>query len=95
MVEDDGKAEEKDPEYRTSLPYTVEVRHDPEAEWPWFARVVELPGCMTWAETFEKLEPMIEDASRGWIEDALGHGDPVPEPRFAEEGRDTAGQAEG
>lgn len=24
---------------------------------------------------------MIEDAKRGWIEDALEHGDPVPEPK--------------
>lgn len=60
------------------LPYTVEVRHDEDG---WFARVIELPGCMTWADTFEELGPMIEDAKLGWIEDALENGDPVPEPR--------------
>jgi antitoxin HicB len=68
--------------YYLSLPYTVEVRHDRDG---WFARVVELPGCMTWADTAEELLPMIEDAKRGWIEDALEHGDPVPEP-LGEEG---------
>ena len=92
MADDGEKTEEKDPEHYMGLPYTAEIRHDEDG---WFAKVPELPGCMTWAETFEKLGPMIEDAKRGWIEDALGHGDPVPEPRFAEEGRDTAGQAEG
>ena len=85
----------EDPEHYMGLPYAVKVRHDPGSEWPWFARVVELPGCMTWTETFEELGPMIEDAKRGWIEDALGHGDPVPELRLAEEGRDAAGQVQG
>lgn len=60
------------------LPYTVEVRRDEDG---WFAKVFELPGCMTWADTFEELGSMIEDAKRGWIEDAMEHGDPVPEPR--------------
>ena len=68
-------------EYYMGLPYTVEVRHDEDG---WFAKVPELPGCMTYADTFEELGPMIEDARRGWIEDALEHGDPVPEPKTAE-----------
>lgn len=67
-------------EYYMGLSYTVEVRHDEDG---WFARVVELPGCMTWADSFEELGAMIEDARRGWIEDTLEHGDPVPEPRIA------------
>lgn len=68
----------KDIGYYMGLPYTAEVKHDEDG---WFARVVELPGCMTWADSFEELGPMIEDAKRGWIEDALEHGDPVPEPK--------------
>ncbi|MDP8952409.1 MAG: type II toxin-antitoxin system HicB family antitoxin [Actinomycetota bacterium] len=47
----------------------------------YFAEVVELPGCMTEADTLEELWPMIEDAKRGWIEVSLEHGDPIPEPR--------------
>jgi len=69
-------------DYYAGLPYTVEVKHDEDG---WFAKVVDLPGCMTWADTFEELGPMIEDAKRGWIEDALEHGDPVPEPRDTED----------
>jgi antitoxin HicB len=70
-------------EYYMGLPYTFEVRHDAEAGW--FAKVVELPGCMTWAGTLEELEGMIEDAMRGWIEVSLEHGDPIPEPRSLED----------
>ncbi|MGB3682522.1 MAG: toxin-antitoxin system HicB family antitoxin [Rubrobacteraceae bacterium] len=64
-----------------NLPYAVEIKHDEDG---WFAKVMELPGCMTWADTFEELGPMIEDAKRGWIEDALESGDPVPGPRHLE-----------
>lgn len=67
--------------YYMNLPYTLEVRHDEDG---WFAKVLELPGCMTWADTFEDLGLMIEDAQRGWIEDALENGDSVPEPRDEE-----------
>ncbi len=72
--------EKKTLDYYMSLPYTVEVRHDEESEWPWFAKVVELPGCMTEARTWEELLEMIEDAKSAWIEDALEQGDEVPEP---------------
>ncbi len=40
---------------------------------------------MTWADTFEELGSMIEDAKMAWIEDALEDGDPVPEPRESAE----------
>lgn len=60
----------------------MEVKHDEDG---WFAKVVELAGCMTWAGAFEELGPMIEDAKLGWIEDALEHGDTVPEPRGTED----------
>ncbi len=75
------QAQEKTLEYYMQLSYTVEVKHDPGSEWSWFARVVELPGCMTEAPTFEELGSMIEDAMRSWIEEGLEHGDPIPEPR--------------
>ncbi len=75
------EAREKTLDYYMSLSYTIEVRHDPESEWPWFARIAELPGCMTEAPTFEELGPMIADAMRSWIEVGLEHGDPIPEPR--------------
>jgi antitoxin HicB len=64
------------------LPYTIEVFRDANEDDPgWVARVAELPGCLTQADTFEELGEMIEDAMRGWIEIALEDGTPVPEPR--------------
>ena len=68
------------------LPYTVEVIYDDSGQAPgYFARVVELPGCMTQADTFAELGEMLDDAMRLWIGSALEDGHPVPEPRPAEE----------
>jgi antitoxin HicB len=64
-----------------SLPYTIQIRKTEEG---YFAKVLELPGCMTWAGTFEELGPMAEDAKAAWIEDALEDGDAVPDPRQEE-----------
>lgn len=68
------------------LPYTIEIIRDDDPDDPgWVARVVELPGCMTQADTFAELEGMIEDAMRAWIEVSIEAGDPIPEPRPIEE----------
>jgi antitoxin HicB len=72
---------EKSFEYYMSLPYTVEVRKTDEG---YFAKVLELDGCMTWADTFEELGAMIEDAKAAWISDALEDGDEIPEPKDTE-----------
>lgn len=60
-----------------ALPYRAEVMRD---DGGYFARIAELPGCMTWAARIEDLWPLIEDAKRVWIADALACGDPVPVP---------------
>lgn len=60
-----------------SLPYTIEIIPD---EGAWFVRVKELKGCMTEADGWDEILPMIEDAKRLWLEVALEHGDPIPEP---------------
>lgn len=68
------------------LPYTIEVTKDESDEYAgWFARVVELPGCMTQADTFEELSAMIEDAMTAWIESALEDGESIPLPRSVED----------
>ena len=68
------------------LPYTIEVTRD-EADGivGWFARVVELPGCMTQADTFDELDEMVQDAMRAWIETAQAKGINIPEPQGTEE----------
>jgi antitoxin HicB len=73
-------------EYYLNLPYKVEILQDFDAENPgWVARVVDLPGCITQADSFAELEEMIADAKRAWIETALEDGVEIPEPRLNEE----------
>jgi len=70
------------------LPYTIEFRREGsengEGE-TWFARVVELPGCMTEADTLEEAAEMIQDAMAAWIEVAFDEGRSIPMPRTAED----------
>lgn len=68
------------------LPYTIEViRDESDGYTGWFAKVRELPGCMTQADTFDELGAMIEDAKRAWIESALEDGAEIPLPRKMED----------
>lgn len=68
-----------------TLPYTIlAVPDSGDGYKGWFARVVELPGCMTQADTFSELGEMIQDAMRAWIETALEDGQDIPEPKPAE-----------
>jgi antitoxin HicB len=68
------------------LPYTIEVLKDEGNNYSgWFARVVELPGCMTQADTFSELSEMIRDAMTVWIETALEDGEKIPMPRSVED----------
>lgn len=64
-------------DYYLSLPYTIEIIPDNGA---WFAQIKELPGCMTEVDEWEEIRPMIDDVKRLWIEAALAHGQPIPEP---------------
>lgn len=74
----------KELQYYLGLPYTIEVMHDAGDEASGlFARVVELPGCMTQADSFAELGEMIEDAMHAWLEAALEAGREIPEPQAA------------
>lgn len=69
--------------YYLSLPYTIElIREDANT---WFARVAELPGCMTEGDSAGDAVAMIQDAMSGWIELALEDGRTIPEPKPLEE----------
>ena len=72
----------KDLKYYLSLPYTIQITREDETTW--FARVVELPGCMTEGDTPEEAADMIQDALAGWLEVALEDGRPIPEPQKTE-----------
>ncbi len=71
-------------EYRSEVlefvyqPWTIEVRPYPEGGY--FARVVELPGCMTEADTAADVLDSLEEARAEWISAALELGQTIPEP---------------
>lgn len=65
--------------YYLSLPYTVTVQQD-ETDGSWFAKINELPGCMTCAETKDQVLIEIEDAKEAWINVALEIGKEIPIP---------------
>lgn len=66
-------------DYYLALPYTIQIFPDKE-DGGYVARVLELPGCLTQADTWAEVLTMIEDVKRGWLESALAHNDPIPEP---------------
>jgi len=74
---------EKTLDYYMNLPYTIELRQDPEEGW--FVRVKELRGCMSQGDTAEEAVAMIREAMELWLEVALEDGLPIPEPRPEED----------
>lgn len=68
----------KDLDYYMKLPYTIEIKPSPEGGFS--ARILELSGCITQADTIDEVYMMLEDAKKCWIEDALENGEEVPEP---------------
>jgi predicted RNase H-like HicB family nuclease len=62
-----------------NLPYTIEIIPDDE-DGGYVARIRELSGCITQADSWDELSIMLEDAKRLWLESALAHNDPIPEP---------------
>lgn len=78
----------RDLNYYLGLPYTLEIASEEDG---YFVRVLELPGCHTYADTLEQLSPMVEDAMRKWIEVSLEDGEDIPEPL----GRSAVGAEDG
>ncbi len=66
--------------YYMSLPYTIEIIPDTE-DGGYVAKVKELKGCITQADSWEELKDMIEDAMRCWLEVAIEEGDEIPLPK--------------
>ncbi|MGI6577837.1 MAG: toxin-antitoxin system HicB family antitoxin [Eubacteriales bacterium] len=61
------------------LPYRLEVIEDP-IEGGYVATYPDLKGCITYADTAEKLIEMARDAKRAWLEAAIDSGYEIPEP---------------
>lgn len=60
------------------LPYTISIVCDGDS---YVAKVDELPGCVTQAETRAEALEAIDDAMKLWLESALAQGMDIPEPR--------------
>ena len=58
--------------------YSAELKRNSDGSY--FARIVELPGCMTEGGTREEALTNLDDAMRGWIALALEDGNPIPPP---------------
>ena len=63
---------------RSQMPYTYELRREDDGTW--FARVRELRGCMSAADTDEEALAMLKDAFASWIQSALEDGAEIPDP---------------
>jgi antitoxin HicB len=61
-----------------ALPYTRELV--PEGDGTWFARVLELQGCMTVGDTQSEALDNLNDAMSAWIEAKLEERERIPEP---------------
>ena len=70
----------KDLAYYMHLPYSIRVIPPESDDEAWFAEIEELPGCMTVADEWEEILPMIRDAMAGWIAAALDANISIPEP---------------
>lgn len=58
-------------------PYIRELL--PNEDGTWFARIVELPGCMTEGDTPEEAIHNLREAMDLWVRTALEDGQPIPE----------------
>lgn len=77
---------ENNVEQYLSLPYTVQIIPQMEEDGTtYFAKVQELPGCMTEADSYVEAAEMIQDAMRGWIEIALEDGREIPQPKLTDD----------
>ena len=59
-------------------PYNRETARNGDSTW--FARVTELPGCMTEGETEAEVLSSLDEAMRGWIAVQLEDREAIPEP---------------
>lgn len=61
-----------------NLPYPLIVT--PDEDGGFGVEVLDLPGCVTFAENWDDIPAQVREAITSWIGSALKHGDLVPEP---------------
>ena len=76
----------KDLKYYMNLPYTYTLTPiNDESGFYYFARVLELDGCMSDGATKEEAINNLMEAMQGWLEVGIEHNDNIPEPLPIEE----------
>ena len=76
----------KDIEYYMKLPYTYTLTPiSDESGFYYFAKVLELDGCMSNGTTREEALCNLMEAMEGWLEVGIEHNDVIPEPTPIEE----------
>lgn len=66
--------------YYMGLPYTILLKQD-VIDGGGFAKIVELPGCMTIGDSQTDALEMLEDAKLTWLSGSILAGDDIPEPQ--------------
>lgn len=61
-----------------ALPWTTELKRNDDGSV--FARILELPGCMTEADSEEEAIHNLHEALELWLESELSRGHPIPTP---------------
>lgn len=70
-------------DFYMSLKYKMELIESEDGGY--FAQIKDLPGCMTYFDNIEDLNPMLNDAKRAWFESRINKGLNIPEPSKDEE----------
>lgn len=71
----------KDVDYYMCLPYTIQIRPVDDGDGVYyFAKVLELDGCISHGDTWDEAYKNVREAMKGYIEVKLERGFPIPEP---------------
>lgn len=65
-------------EYYLGLPYPLIIT--PDEDGGYGVEVVDLPGCVTYAENWDDIPRTVREAINSWVGSALKHNNPIPEP---------------
>ncbi len=64
-----------------STPYHINIFWSAEDEC-WVADVPDLRFCSAFGDSPEMAAREVQVAVQAWLESAMEHGDPIPEPRY-------------
>ncbi len=64
--------------------YLIKIWYE-EPDKCYIAEVPDLPGCMTYGDSYTQAAARIQDAIELWLDMAKAHHDPIPEPHMVAE----------